>query len=495
MLCKTSVIILVGTAFVVLAVCTACQPHQQGMTALVEAEDAHWVCLERAFPMKPFNGHDEPLVFSRNMSRVALKACIPGAAEGNWRSRQVLIDGQEGCIYDGVGSVVFSPDSLRAAYGATVGDHHFLVLDGKEGPQFDGGVLSVVFSPDSRHVAYAGGDFPTTVLFDGKELGSYEYVDSTSFTFSSDSAHFAYCASTDRQQAVYLDGRPVERFDALVTFSMRFFPNAKGLSYAFRRGGKAYLKLATGEAGPFDDVNGIFFAVSPDSHRFACPVKRNDKWFLFCEDKEFGPYSFEPHPVFSSDSQHLAHVGCETKNSATVFLDGKSLGTFSGVTDVTFSPDGKLHAFAGTRNGKALLYADGQVVAEDEAMDQVAFSPDSRRLVAVAGNREQECIVEAGKRGRTYRSIRSLCFSQDSAHLAFVAVDKEEGYEILVIDGQEVFRVRGEIWREMVFSREGFLRAGAVEFPSTLAHANPTAQEVLAAMKKARLLLLLFRPR
>jgi hypothetical protein len=151
-------------------------------------------------------------------------------------------------------------------------------------------------------------------------------------------------------------------------------------------------------------------------------------------------------------------------------------------------------------NGKAILYVDGQAATEGSAIDQQAFSPDSRRLVSVVKNEHGQSILEAGKPpGRTYHSIRSLCFSRDSSHLAFLVADKEQGRGHLVIDDEQVFTIQGEI--EMVFTQEGSLRAGAIELelPFVPLNGNPNEQDVLAAIKiavkKARLLVLEFRPR
>ena len=68
----------------------------------------------------------------------------------------VVVDGKEGEKYDGIGAgtLIFSADSQRVAYGARVGDKWFVVVDGKIGRRYNvivrGG--EVVFdSSDSLH--------------------------------------------------------------------------------------------------------------------------------------------------------------------------------------------------------------------------------------------------------------------------------------------------------------------------------------------------------
>ncbi len=48
-----------------------------------------------------------------------------------------------------------SPDNRRVAYVAGAGNRMFVVVDGKEGKQYDGVASVPILSPDSKRVAYA----------------------------------------------------------------------------------------------------------------------------------------------------------------------------------------------------------------------------------------------------------------------------------------------------------------------------------------------------
>jgi hypothetical protein len=68
----------------------------------------------------------------------------------------VVVDGKEGKEYDGIvkGTPVFSPDSKHLAYMARRGGKWFVVIDGEEGKEYDGFLLGskLVFdSPKSFH--------------------------------------------------------------------------------------------------------------------------------------------------------------------------------------------------------------------------------------------------------------------------------------------------------------------------------------------------------
>jgi hypothetical protein len=49
-----------------------------------------------------------------------------------------VADGQEQQPYDGIGNLVFSPDSAHVAYIAGSAAKQFVVVDGKEGKHYDG---------------------------------------------------------------------------------------------------------------------------------------------------------------------------------------------------------------------------------------------------------------------------------------------------------------------------------------------------------------------
>ena len=69
------------------------------------------------------------------------------------------------------GSFTESPDSKQVAYTARVGKKQFVVVDGKEGKQYDKiGEGTPIFSPDSKRVAYAAKvGKKCFVVVDGKE--------------------------------------------------------------------------------------------------------------------------------------------------------------------------------------------------------------------------------------------------------------------------------------------------------------------------------------
>ncbi|MCX7778531.1 MAG: hypothetical protein N2381_10850, partial [Armatimonadetes bacterium] len=88
----------------------------------------------------------------------------------------VVVDGVEGKEYDGIvkGTLIFSPDSKRFAYGARRGGKEFVVVDGDEGKEYDG-IGTLIFSPDSKRFAYVAvrGE-KQFVVVDGVEGEEYD---------------------------------------------------------------------------------------------------------------------------------------------------------------------------------------------------------------------------------------------------------------------------------------------------------------------------------
>lgn len=75
-------------------------------------------------------------------------------------------------------SLVFSPDGSRLAYVARNLSKWFVVVDGKEGPQFDDiNEKSLAFSPDGEHLAYIAKNYNKyTVVIDDEKGTEYDYM-------------------------------------------------------------------------------------------------------------------------------------------------------------------------------------------------------------------------------------------------------------------------------------------------------------------------------
>ncbi|MEX0775842.1 MAG: hypothetical protein WD042_09040 [Phycisphaeraceae bacterium] len=171
------------------------------------------------------------------------------------------IDGRPGKAYQGLGMPVLSPDGKHVAYWAMRHESGRLngrvVLDGKEGPAFDGtgefpGLHgdAMTFSEDSKHFAYVGrrGKIRAGALWavvsDAKELGSYEDVGQ--IVYSPDGTRLAYAVEQKGMWAVVLDGKMEPAFDAVR--DIRFSRDGQSHTYQAKRHGQ-WTVVIDGQAG------------------------------------------------------------------------------------------------------------------------------------------------------------------------------------------------------------------------------------------------------
>jgi WD40 repeat protein len=121
--------------------------------AWAERRGAKWAVVIDGQVGPEYNGIGD-IVLSPDGKYVAY-----GAKRNKWFVNKwfVVIDGQAGPEYDGIGNIVFGPDGKHVAYGARrnkrFANKWFVVIDGQAGPEYDG-IGNIVFGPDGKHVAY-----------------------------------------------------------------------------------------------------------------------------------------------------------------------------------------------------------------------------------------------------------------------------------------------------------------------------------------------------
>jgi hypothetical protein len=235
--------------------------------------------------------------------------------DGNKGKGQVIVDGQEGPLFQGgnpdsflklmagrsttllqgcfptlwadwhgVSEPIFSLLGGRVAYAARRAKKDLVaVIDGQEGPSVEAMLIAPQFSNDGEHVAYVVKDKGTlATIVDGKRVGEFpaEGVDAAEYlTWDSDGRRVAMVGvwggtgydqgRTPRaRRRVFLDGRPGAEYNADFISNLRFSGTGQRFAYVVHHGGEGdvdFVVIDGAESKRYDGVWGGFLKFNGES--------------------------------------------------------------------------------------------------------------------------------------------------------------------------------------------------------------------------------------
>ncbi len=390
-------------------------------------------------------GGGKPLVSSDNR-----QVAFPVMHRGRWC---VSLNGVESELYALVSELTFSPDCKRLAFAARKEfSRSLVVLDGKEGAEYQYLPDSLTFSPDSRRLAFLSGNSKAGfVLLDGKPGLDFEMfcagVDRRQFFFSPDGQKLAYGAKRKAADGgmtteVVIESQHREIIPAADNAIIYgFSPNSQHLAWSVQRSNQ-WQMIVDGKAGPlFDEIGEGSFRFSSNSQHTAYFAKQGGSWMAVLDGKTgpqfdaIGNYA----PALSPDGTPWAYVAVRGKKRFVV-MNGQEGAAYDDVAgeSVQFSPDGQHVAFGAVRGLRYFVVRDGkEQEVGDRGLRMMFFSPDSRHLAYAAVRHGRTRVFVDDKPGTEYDGLADnwACFSPDSKHLAYGAA--RDKMLVLVLDDQE----------------------------------------------------------
>ena len=406
---------------------------------------------------------------------------------------RVLLDRTEGPPCDSIKRLLFSPDSRRLAYLAKREGTWRFFVDGKEvarpylGSFWNDHIPTFSFSPDGSRWFAEGFDDSRRYRF--LLEGQIDPHEGGTVSIPGPSPE---CATGDGQRFVFLRGEgspgvmspafPVTlaiygpqgeesypRFEVALwdwnLYECRFLgdglcefsPDGRRLIHLARDPGTGSCALVLDRApigkGGREFKPPVF---SPDSARFACPVKQSDGWRVAVDAREEGPFEAigdgwdalgrKRQLFFSPDSRRLGY-SARNRNQWYVVIDGRAGEPYDRVGRPVFSSDGQRVAHRAKRGKHWFVILDGSAgtpydQVEDEAVSErgtvredVQFSADGKHVCYRASARGKTFVVLDTHEGPAYDEVASVAFSPSGEHTAYVA--KRGGRWFLVIDGVE----------------------------------------------------------
>lgn len=402
--------------------------------------------------------------------------CRAALVEGSdFDGFSVRVDGRLGPRFEEIAesTPVFSEDGSSVAYCARRADGWRWVVNGVEGPVHPAmTATSFAFSPNGRRHAYVVRPTlkfhnQTQLIVDGVRAptdaaGETQPVD-VAPVFSPDGARLAYAESRSRLEwrtmRVNLDGEGGRWHELGLAFN-----RSPGFGRLMTRPGSPASSMAFGrQATPLIAAMGF----SPDGRHFRYSAETDTGAVLVVDGVQAATHKamgfdfvFAPgrNPV---DYAYLAYDGSRhfvaQARSSPLAIDVMADWT------LTYSPDGRHLAFAGTRSGTRAIWVDGvaapcdQVIQDFGNHGSIRYSPDSKRLAFAIQSRRQVHWVVDGKAGPgTSATGMSFDFSADSAHFAYAIVQDDSKVMAVVVDGH-IRATHGAVVTGPVFRRDGTL--------------------------------------
>ena len=249
--------------------------------------------------------------------------------------------------------VAWSPDGKRYAYiqqntpdpGVTV------KVNGKAMGLSYTGVGQLQWSPDGAHLAYMA-NAPNQLCFpvvDGKELDPcHTYLE---FTFSPNGQHYAYLARTQEGNKLYYDGKETWKAYAFESGGLTFSPDSSHLGYSATSSISDYQAFIDGK--PQDGKLSSFrnrlntqpaivyprIVFSPDGAHHAYVADRADgsiKTSVVVDGTWHpGTTGLFAFPAYSSDSKHFAVMNGNAQGGWCLMVDGKNAPTYENMLEVS----------------------------------------------------------------------------------------------------------------------------------------------------------------
>jgi WD40-like Beta Propeller Repeat len=297
--------------------------------------------------------------------------------EGVW---SVWEAGRAGPGFDAIlrDTLTFSPDGRRFAYAARRGKASYVVLDGSEGPAFDG-IRSLAFGPTGRLVYVARKPDGAQVVNDGVPGFVYQGIGEVVVG----SSRVAYAALGERGWRAVVDGREGPVFRRVDDLRIN---RQDRLAYVATREDGARQVVVEGVAvATHRAISRRSLQVGPKG-RLAF-IARDEGGMHMRLDGEPGP-SFEgiENAVFADRGSRWGYVA-QRAGRTTVVIDGAPMGSWDWAADLVFSPDGRRYAFAAHVDGRDVVVADGAVrTVAKIVVGTLAFDSQSRRLGYVIGD-------------------------------------------------------------------------------------------------------------
>jgi WD40 repeat protein len=139
--------------------------------------------------------------------------------------------------------------------------------------------------------------------------------------------------------------------------------------------------------------------------------------------------------VFSPDGKHVGYIALTSDKpfnprgrgkAVAVVVDGNEEPETDSVSELTFSPDSKRHAYVSQRNLVSVAVVDGREFSDFIGASHLTFSPDSKHVAWIATGVGDSSfgstpfMVLDGQRGQTYDAMGQMAFTSDG-HLMYSA--------------------------------------------------------------------------
>jgi hypothetical protein len=332
---------------------------------------------------------------------------------------------------------------------ARKGPNQFVIVDGREGPEYDK-IASITFSPDKKRMAYlAQKGAAYFAVVDGRE--SHGHTNISFISFSPDGKHVAYSIKKDEKEFVVVDGKEGPKYDRIR--SIKFSPDGTRVGYEAGRNdnpGK-WFAVIDGQEGPaFDEIAGPYFSLDgqhpmyfgSDEIRIGTRSSGiNFKKHVFFMDGQPGsPFEgFVQDFTPLTDNRFIYRVDLiDTKAvrrfiGKFVVLNGQSGPAYRSVFDIFTSPDKSRYAFEAEIDVKQMqLVEEGQTGEPGEVFQ--AVTPDGKQATYRATTTTSRHMVVDHQAGPACNPLSPPMFSPNSKHVAYLAVIDDKS--CMVVDGQ-----------------------------------------------------------